>query len=100
MTACKLIPHYFNELELKKDECQFKKCFDSLLRNTFPPMSSKDSIYISTCKNYRTWIDAQEQGSLLGLEFMRTMFMVLWRIILSEKKYLGKGGRDHIHDDT
>lgn len=35
----------------------------------------------------RTWINAQEQGSLLALEFMRTVFVVLWRNILTEKNY-------------
>lgn len=88
----KLISHYFNELELQKDECQFKKSFASLLRNIFPLMSSKDSIYISKCINDRTWISAQGQGSPLVLEFMRTMFVVLRRNILSEKKYLENGG--------
>lgn len=35
----------------------------------------------------RTWINAQEQGSLLALEFTRTVFVVLWRNILTEKNY-------------
>lgn len=37
--------------------------------------------------NQRTWINAQDQGSLPVLKFTRTVFVVLWRNILSEKNY-------------